>query len=129
MVIPEAMRAGCIVLASPVGAYPEIIQHNRDGFLITGDPAHPRTHQTAADLIIELVGNPEKLAALRRRARATPLDWDVVARAWEGHWGWVRNGSGPTTGVCNWCGGERILLADGLHCTVCGRYQRPVSES
>ncbi len=129
MVIPEAMRAGCIVLASPVGAYPEIIQHGRNGFLITGDPLQPRTHQTAADLMIELVGSPTKLAALRRRARATPLDWAVVAGAWEGHWEWVRRGSGPTAGVCDQCGGERISLSDGPHCTVCGRYQRPISES
>jgi hypothetical protein len=112
-----------------VGAYPEIIQHGRNGFLITGDPLQPRTHQTAADLMIELVGSPTKLAALRRRARATPLDWAVVAGAWEGHWEWVRRGSGPTAGVCDQCGGERISLSDGPHCTVCGRYQRPISES
>ena len=37
MVITESMRAGCIVLASPVGAYPELIQNGFNGFLIPGD--------------------------------------------------------------------------------------------
>jgi glycosyltransferase involved in cell wall biosynthesis len=139
MTIIEAMRGGCIVLASPVGAYPEIITHGKDGFLIPGDPFSETTRRSAANLILGLVGNPEYAGYLRRNAMQTPLTWEQVARTWEGHWAWVLAGAdresfrtSAALGSCNECRGTWLPLADGLHCTRCGNYQRkspqPVSS-
>ncbi|MEK7277025.1 MAG: glycosyltransferase, partial [Chloroflexota bacterium] len=86
MVIIESMRAGCIVLASPVGAYPELIRDGENGFLMGGAHSDPGTHRRAADLILELTRRPAAADAIRRRAIAAPLDWDEVAQRWEEHW-------------------------------------------
>lgn len=127
MAIIEAMRAGCIVLASPVGAYPEIIAHGKNGFLIPGDPARDETRQQAAELILALVGKQQYTKHIRNHAVHTPLSWDQVARAWEGHWDWHRSVKEVLVtqhlGTCNECQGDLLLLADGLHCTNCGNYQ------
>ena len=131
MTVIEAMRAGCIVLASPVGAYPEIVTHGRDGFLVSGDPLEEQTRRAAVNLILELVRNPEYAGYLRRNALQTPLSWDQVARTWEGHWDWVLSAAtreatpfNPVLGNCAECRGAWLPLADGLHCTRCGNYQR-----
>jgi len=127
----EDMRAGCIILASPVGAYPEIVTHGWDGFLVPGDPFSEQTRRAAADLILTLVRTPGYAAFMRRNAMRTPLTWDQVARTWEGHWEWVLAGAdrkktqaSPLLGSCNECRGAWLPLADGLHCTRCGNYQR-----
>ncbi len=86
LAVAESMRAGCIVLASPVGAYPEIIRDGENGFLIEGAHSDPSTHRRAADLILELTRRPAAADAIRRRAIAAPLDWDEVAQRWEAHW-------------------------------------------
>ena len=131
MAVIEAMRAGCIVLASSVGAYPEIVTHGWDGFLLRGDPFSGHTRRAAADLILTLVRTPEYVSFLRRNAIHTPLTWDQVARTWEGHWEWVLTGADrktspacPTLAGCTECRGDLLPLADGLHCTRCGNYQR-----
>ena len=97
MAVIEAMRAGCIVLASSVGAYPEIVTHGWDGFLLRGDPFSDHTRQAAASLILALVRNPEYVSFLRRNAIHTPLTWDQVARTWEGHWEWFLAGADRNT--------------------------------
>jgi len=124
----EAMRAGCVVLASPVGAYPEIITNGRDGLLIPGDPCEEEARRIAVELILRLVRNPEYVSYLRRNASQAPLNWDQVARTWEGHWEWYISGKSITVmaglGRCNECHGTWLTLADGLHCAQCGNHQR-----
>lgn len=128
MTLIDAMRAGCIALASPVGAYPEIITHGQNGFLVPGDHMQEPVRQAAVDLILAMVHNPEYASHLRRNAIRTPLTWDSVARTWEGHWDWCLSGKqNPDIsglGVCNECQGAWLPLADGLHCVHCGNYQR-----
>jgi glycosyltransferase involved in cell wall biosynthesis len=128
MAVIEAMRAGCIVLASPVGAYSEIVTHGQNGILVPGDHTQNETRQTATDLILSLVRNQEYIEYLRRNAMKTPLTWDTIARTWEGHWDWVLSGRPtpdvPGLGTCNDCHGAWLPLADGLHCSHCGNYQR-----
>jgi glycosyltransferase involved in cell wall biosynthesis len=131
MSVIEAMRAGCIVLASSVGAYPEIVTHGRDGFLLRGDPFSEHTRRAAANLILTLIRSPEYVSFLRQNAIRTPLTWDQVARTWEGHWEWFLAGADrnstsafPVIGDCTECRGALLPLADGLHCTCCGNYQR-----
>ncbi len=123
------MRAGCVALASPVGAYPEIVQNGRDGFLIPGNCSSLEAQQTAADLILELSQRPEWMKYIQSNAVKTPLNWDTIAQAWAGHWEWMLNGSqlphlGPVC-ACKQCGETSWLpLADGYHCTHCGFYER-----
>ena len=124
------MRAGCIVLASPVGAYPEIIHHGYDGLLIPGPCTEASTQERAANWILELTRRPDYADYLRRNALAAPLDWETVARAWAGHWHWALSGKPIASlipNACAACGGSALLLADGLHCIRCGRYQRSLA--
>jgi glycosyltransferase involved in cell wall biosynthesis len=125
----EAMRAGCLVLASPVGGYPEIIRHGHNGFLVPGDHRDEATWQGAAELIAQLVARPDHAAYVRRNATTVPWDWDTMARTWVGHWDWALDaagrGSAPPTSLglrCDECGGPYLPLSDGYHCTACGRY-------
>jgi glycosyltransferase involved in cell wall biosynthesis len=133
MTLIEAMRAGCIPLASPVGAYPEIVVHGQNGFLVAGEHTEESTRQAAVNLILGLVRNPEYIDYLRQNAVKTPLTWDQVASTWEGHWDWCLSGKTPKNipglGICNECQGAWLPLADGLHCINCGNYQRKSSST
>lgn len=130
IVIMESMKAGCIVLASPVGAYPELICNGYNGFLIPGDPDDPETQNVAAEIILDLIHHPDYLDYVRQNALNTPFTWKTIARAWEGHWNWhfdssqVENSKGADLPYCSKCKGQLLKLADGLHCTNCGNYQK-----
>jgi glycosyltransferase involved in cell wall biosynthesis len=129
MTLIEAMRAGCIVLASAVGAYPELIRHGHNGFLIEGSPGDEEVLTEAADVLRGLAEYPDYSRFIRRNAVVYPLDWSVIARAWAGHWEAALSGkepgaSQPGLDPCPECGGAWLPLADGLHCTGCGNYVR-----
>jgi glycosyltransferase involved in cell wall biosynthesis len=128
--LAECMAAGAIVLASPVGAYPELVQHGYNGLMIPGDPRSPAVQQRAVDYIQALSANPDWADYIRRNAKWMPLDWDTLARAWLEFWRWVLSGS-PETGppfasgaVCPECNQPSLALADGYHCIRCGLYSR-----
>ncbi len=127
----EAMRAGCIVLASPVGGYPEIVRHGHNGFLIPGHHRDEATWRRAADLVGHLVDQPAHARYLRRNAQKVPWDWETMAWTWSGHWDWVlgraEDARTPMIGLdmaCAECGGAYLPLADGYHCTKCGLYSQ-----
>ena len=127
--VAEALAAGAVPVASPVGAHPEIIESGRTGFLVEGDASSSRTHRRAAEIVHALALDPAVSEAMRRAARAAPLDWDQVASTWEQYWGWlfgqrVRRDALATSEVCTECGGGCLLLADGCHCESCGAYHR-----
>lgn len=117
----EAMGAGCLVVASAIGAYPELIRHGYDGFLVAGPHDAPETLSRAARLILDLAAAPDLAAIIRRNAEASPLPWSVVARAWMGQW---RRDSRVWETPCPECGGGVYPLADGYHCDACGWYAR-----
>lgn len=135
--LAESMAAGCIVLASPVGAYPEIIRHGYDGFFIDGVHTARETQERAADLIWGLVRQPELADYVRKNAQAMPWDMETLARAWEGHWDWALSRTEAPADPrryawaagCPECGGAPLPLADGYHCTECGLYHRDLSEA
>ncbi|MGD8457422.1 MAG: glycosyltransferase family 4 protein [Anaerolineales bacterium] len=128
MVVIEAMKAGCIVLVTPVGAFPEIITHGYNAFIIEENTTNQNTIQKTCSLILELLDQPDYLESIRQNAIQTPLDWKTVAKTWEGHWDWVLSkglsNNPEIVNICTLCGGKSILLADGYHCTFCGRYQK-----
>lgn len=131
MAVIEAMRAGCFVLASAVGAFPEIIRNGYDGFLIPGHHAEPATREYTTRLILELMRHPGYMNTIRRNAIHSPLTWDVVAETWEEHWdGWFGGqkargkAEDAQLGKCALCQGNLLPFADGLHCMKCGHYQR-----
>lgn len=125
----EAMRAGCIVLASSVGAFPEIIQTGQNGFLIDGKSSDESTHTAVSRILLDLSKNEDRKNLIRKNAVHSPLSWRTIAAAWIEHWNWALK---KTSGVeqpiqktiCPACGAEMLLLPDGSHCIACGRYQK-----
>lgn len=133
MTVIEAMKAGLLVLASNVGAFPEIINDGYNGFLIKGDCEDPLVQGQAAELIRELIQNQGYREYVRSNARKYPLDWKTIAMAWVGHWDWLRSRNKgkkreQLQGVCQHCGGALLALADGSHCCECGRYSREIQQ-
>lgn len=130
MVITESMRAGCIVFASPIGAYPELVRQGVDGFLVPGDSLEKAAERCAA-MILQLTRNPDYQVYLRRNAQTVPWDSDTIASAWTGHWDWWLSGGRrddtELVGACPRCRGRRLCLADGIHCIACGWYERGCS--
>jgi glycosyltransferase involved in cell wall biosynthesis len=129
IVVVEAMAAGCLVLASPVGAFLELIEPGENGFLIDGDPSSPETLERAAELIQSVCRNPALIRKIRRRALATPYDWETLAEVWESHLHWLLDRKGSQNLEADWarcleCGATSLVLADGYHCTVCGYFAR-----
>ncbi|MCI0854994.1 MAG: glycosyltransferase family 4 protein [Chloroflexi bacterium] len=82
----EAMRAGCIVLASNVRGYRELIKSGVNGFLLEGDHRSREVRQQAAELISELAKNKQAAGKLRRNAMGVPWDTRRAALTWVRHW-------------------------------------------
>lgn len=124
----ESMRAGCLVLASPVGAFPEILRHGEDSFLVPGDHLSDEVAEQAAGWIRWLAEHPGYAAYVRDQARKIPWTWDRMARVWAGHWHWKLEAAidpEPSPAArCPRCDGRLLLLADGAHCLGCGQYFR-----
>jgi glycosyltransferase involved in cell wall biosynthesis len=157
--VVEAMAAGAIVVASPVGSFRELIDHGRNGFLVEGDPADPGTAERAAGLIRDLCGDPALMERVRRAAYATPFLWDTIAEVWEQHFEWLLCTADPLGGAlrarrppgrllagpggpartrgsavhpwshCLECSAECLALADGYHCPRCGWFGRKCNST
>jgi glycosyltransferase involved in cell wall biosynthesis len=132
LALSESQRAGCVVLASPVGAYPELIQDGYDGCLVRGIHTEDRTREIATGMIQELVCQPGYMNYLRRNSAHSPLNWETVAQTWLGHWNWMSHAnsslefSSKFSKSCPECNGEWLRLADGLHCRKCGLYKKSI---
>jgi glycosyltransferase involved in cell wall biosynthesis len=127
--VVEGMAAGCVVIASPVGAFTELIQTGENGFLVHGDPADPEVVRCAAELIWNVSRNPGLLRNIQRTAIATPLSWETIAEVWEAHLAWLLDGGRRLYGEtirshCSECRGPNLALADGDHCMSCGYFAR-----
>ncbi|WKZ41465.1 MAG: glycosyltransferase family 4 protein [Anaerolineales bacterium] len=131
MVLTESMLHGAIPLASPVGAYPELVSHGQNGILIEGDYASDEAHSLAAEWILRLNQDPQLAAYIRRNAMNIPWDWDTMAKVWAGYWDWALNRKGtllPGRQGCRRCDGELLALADGYHCIGCGWYYQSLGS-
>ena len=122
----EASRAGCIVLASNVGAYPELINSGGTGFLITEDHRSQEGRRKAADLILELAENQDRNRELRRSSAAAALDTHRSAQTWVVHWDAIFDQSMAKDQLhlasCIQCGGRKAVFPDGYHCMQCGHF-------
>lgn len=122
----ESMKAGCIPLASKVGAYPELIENGVNGFLL--DEGTPDSSSAAAaEIILGLIEDEADAARIRENARAAPLSWAEIASSWTGHWDDALDrreqpAKRVEAGSCPVCLEDLLSLADGRHCPGCGRY-------
>jgi glycosyltransferase involved in cell wall biosynthesis len=122
LTVVEAMRAGLVVVASPVGALPELVANGVNGVIVYGDHRQPSVRRAAADAILNLHANAGERAALVRRGREAAPDTHTLARAWVQDW-LVRLGEAePEQALCSHCGMAAHRLADGDHCTICGLF-------
>jgi glycosyltransferase involved in cell wall biosynthesis len=121
----EAMRAGCVVVASRVGAFPELVRDGANGLLIEGRPKESGTIRQASDAILRLTGSATNLEERRRAAASVPWSSDRMAEVWEQHWDWALGavpGDRRRDAECARCGGQALCLGDGVHCLGCSLY-------
>lgn len=123
--LTEAMRAGCIVVASPVGAFPELVRDGVDGFLVSGSAESGATLERAAEIILGCARDPGTTRLIRQAASDIPWTADRMALSWLEHWAYLlgEHPSRAESGECRTCGGQTLVLTDGQHCTACGRFQ------
>ena len=132
LAIVEAFRAGCVIVASPVGCYPEMVVDRENGLMIEGDHSDSAVRDVAARRILDLVRDPTAMGGIRRESMKAPWSSDRMAEAWEGHWACLLHAPSSlvhiSTAACPRCGGDHLILADGAHCLNCSFYQETVSE-
>ncbi len=136
LVIGEAMRAGCVLVASPVGCFPEMIRSGWNGFLIEEDPASVEAHASAEALILNLTESPEAAESVRRRAMRAPWTISRMAQSWVDHWDWWfgrvgalrQSALSQRAHACPECANPMEVFADGFHCMNCGFYGHPFVE-
>ncbi len=122
LAIVEALRAGCVLVGSSVGCYPEYIKHGVNGFLISGDADAEDVQQKTADQILRLSSDPETLWAVSEQASAALWSSMTMARVWTAHWDYLLRGEITERSTCPLCEGVGLQMEDGLHCTECGKY-------
>ncbi len=130
MTLTESMLHGAIPIASPVGAFPELLDHGKNDFLIFGDHLSDETQTLAAEWIHRLNQTPAYTNHVRFNAMNIPWTWDTMAKVRTEFWEWAICKKGtfaPQKQGCNQCGYPLLLLADGFHCIGCGRYYHQVS--
>lgn len=128
--VQECKRAGVVVIASKVGAFNELIHDGYDGFLVDGPANCPETHQKVAELILDLLEQPEYVAFVRENAQATPWDWALAARTWTAHWDRCLRGVEPSWNrtidtprlCCPSCRTPLQSFPDGWRCLKCAHY-------
>jgi len=134
IVVIEAQRAGLVVVASSVGAFPELIRDGINGFLVDPPAGTEASYREAVEIISQLTGEPEVVASVSRQASACPWTWDRAARTWLDHREMAVSGdtasAGPWSAIyrCPACRGSLAELADGLHCAGCGRFFATVGQ-
>ena len=81
----EALSTGCLIVASDTAPVTEVIEDNVNGLLVNFfDP------QQISDRVIEALDNPERMTAIRDRARKTILESYDLANLLPQHLQWVK---------------------------------------
>jgi glycosyltransferase involved in cell wall biosynthesis len=82
----EAMRAGCIVLASKVGAYLEYVEDGLDGFLFEGDPDSEVVLNSVVKKVLQLHSLPNERQKLQLNATTSHRSSLSQAKEWVVNW-------------------------------------------
>ena len=82
----EALATGCLIVASDTAPVTEVIEDNVNGLLVNF--FNP---QQICDRVIEALDNPQKMAAIRDRARKTILKSYDLANLLPQHLQWVKD--------------------------------------
>jgi len=126
MVLTESQRAGCVVVASPAGAFAELIENGVDGFLIEGPASADHVITQAAGLIDTLSKEHTRWNKISSHASEVPWSSDFMARVWLQHWEFIRSREGEVAEdrSCAECGAVPMIFPDGYHCVQCGWFRR-----
>jgi glycosyltransferase involved in cell wall biosynthesis len=125
----ESMRAGCIPIASPVGAMKETITHGFNGLFVQGDHKELKTQLAAAEAISALSANQGYMDFLSENGKHSVLDWEKIAKIYNAHWDRIFDNNAEdivqtNSTECPDCGGNTYKLLDGYHCQICGNLIR-----
>jgi len=123
----EALSAGCIPIASPIGGFKEQLIQGWNGFFVEGPHNDPSTWDEAARLIHKLNNDHERADTISQNARQSTYEWDVVAQSWEEHWDTALNPiANKKSGQiqCPTCMKDALEFADGFHCLSCGYFSQ-----
>lgn len=131
MVVIEAQRAGMLVVASAVGAHPELIQDGLNGLLLSGPASAPETISAGSSAIATLVKDGRKLEDMRKSAAAVPWSDRRLAETWSLHWDMqlvtlemaANVDATSRTQSCRNCGSFLSLLSGDLRCYECGYFE------
>ena len=131
----ESLRAGCCVIASSVGAYPELIEHGVNGILIDKPHQSDEANQQAKDWIRRLTTDHQRRQCIQRAARSVPWSWDLIAQAWEQVFleqgtqpGESARTLHPSSSSCRTCRGPLRRFIDGERCLSCGEFDGKGSQ-
>ncbi len=82
----EALATGCVIVASDTAPVTEVIEDNLNGLLVNFFAP-----QEISDRVIEALDHPEKMAAIRNRARETILERYNLAKLLPQHLQWIKD--------------------------------------
>lgn len=89
LAIPDAQRAGAIVIASPVGVYPELIQDGSSGLLVAGDPLEAKVILTAAEKVEKLIKQIDHIEKIQKTSMAAAISTEQTAWRWQSAFNFV----------------------------------------
>jgi hypothetical protein len=126
--LDEAMAAGAVVVASPVGCFAERVRDGDNGFLVAGDQNDSAVHDLSAEIILDALSRPEQLERIRARGIESPFDWSEVACALEAHWGLLLDPDSSDAAPlidqrCPNCAAAMRQFPDGVRCTACSFFR------
>ena len=82
----EALATGCLIVGSDTAPVTEVIENNVNGLLVNFfNPVQ------ICDRVIEALDNPQKMAAIRDRARETILEGYDLTKLLPQHLQWIKN--------------------------------------
>ena len=88
----EALSTGCLIVASNTAPVTEVIEDGVNGLLV--DFFNP---QQISDRVEEAIDNPDKMAAIRKRARETIVERYDLAKLLPQHLEWMTKPGSQTT--------------------------------
>ncbi|MDF1500222.1 MAG: glycosyltransferase family 4 protein [Anaerolineales bacterium] len=86
LAIVDAMRAGCVIVANPVGCYPEFVQDSHTGLLISVDHREDQARKRAAEQVHAFSQCPASKFKISVQAQRSARSRNYRAEEWTAHW-------------------------------------------